>query len=166
MTGSGAPTPEPRGSIRPLGPGPLTLFLVVGLVCGWGLRRLPGLTPLVTWQQVVVLWFAAAVLAVVAWHTWRTVRDRRPLLEAHEGVNRLLLARACALVGALVAGGYAGHALSWLGSASPLVGERIGRSALASLAGVVIVVVALLLERTCRVDGGDAPDDSAEPSPG
>ena len=30
-------------------------------------------------------------------------------------MNRLVLARACALVGALVAAGYVGYAVSWLG---------------------------------------------------
>ena len=36
--------------------------------------------------------------------------------EPHRAVNRLVLGRAGALVGALVAGGYAGYAVSWIGS--------------------------------------------------
>ena len=35
--------------------------------------------------------------------------------EPHHAVNRLVLAKSCALAGALVAGGYLGYALSWLG---------------------------------------------------
>ena len=35
--------------------------------------------------------------------------------QPHQAVNRLVLAKACALAGALVAGGYLGYALSWVG---------------------------------------------------
>ena len=38
-----------------------------------------------------------------------------------------MLARACALVGALAAGGYAGYAVTWLGDASELADERLLR---------------------------------------
>ena len=62
-----------------------------------------------------------------------------------------MLARAGALVGALVAGGYAGYALSWIGDPAELAGQRILRSVVAVLAGVLMVVGALLLERACRV---------------
>ncbi|HRD62224.1 MAG TPA: DUF3180 family protein, partial [Nocardioides sp.] len=53
--------------------------------------------------------------------------------------------------GALVAGGYAGYALSWVGDPAELAGQRILRSAVAVLAGIAMVVFALLLERACRV---------------
>ena len=46
-------------------------------------------------------------------------------LEPHQAVNRLVLARACALVGALVAGGYVGYALSWVGVDAELAGQRV-----------------------------------------
>jgi high-affinity Fe2+/Pb2+ permease len=70
-------------------------------------------------------------------------------------VNRLVLARACALVGALVAGGYAGYALSWVGMDSDLASQRLWRSAVAAVAGVAIVVTSMLLERACRVRSDD-----------
>ena len=70
-------------------------------------------------------------------------------------MNRLVLARAGALVGALVAGGYAGYAVSWIGDPAELAGQRIIRSLVAVAAGVVIVVGALLLERACRVQKKD-----------
>jgi hypothetical protein len=66
-------------------------------------------------------------------------------------VNRLVLARACAFVGALVLGGYLGYALSWVGDEAELADERIWRSGAASLAGLLIVITALLLERACRI---------------
>ena len=73
-------------------------------------------------------------------------------------MNRLVLARASALVGALLAGGYAGYAVSWLGVDAALADQRIWRSLVAAAAGVGIVVTAVLLERACRVrsDGDDA----------
>jgi hypothetical protein len=71
-------------------------------------------------------------------------------------VNRLVLAKACAIAGAAVAGGYLGYALSWVGiDEQELAGERLLRSGLAGLAGVMIVVAALLLERACRVRRDD-----------
>jgi hypothetical protein len=70
-------------------------------------------------------------------------------------VNRLLLARSCALVGALVAGGYLGYAVSWVGVDSALAGQRGWRSVACGVAGVLIVVGALLLERACRVRSED-----------
>ena len=54
-------------------------------------------------------------------------------------------------MGALLAGGYAGYALSWVGIDSDLASQRMWRSVVAALAGVAIVVTAVLLERACRV---------------
>ena len=62
-----------------------------------------------------------------------------------------MLARACALVGALVAAGYAAYAVTWIGDASELAGQRVLRSAVAAAAGVAIVISSLLLERACRL---------------
>ena len=71
-------------------------------------------------------------------------------------MNRLVLARACAYVGALAAGVYFGYAVSWLGvSSSDLAGQRAFRSACAGVAGVLVVVGGLLLERACRVPPED-----------
>ncbi len=101
----------------------------------------------------------AAILAGVAWLTWRDVHRRRIPLEPYKAVNRLVLAKACALAGAFVAGGYLGYALSWLGdSDAPLEQQRLTQSALAGVAGVLIVAASLALERACRVRGGDDAD--------
>ncbi|MDP3892606.1 DUF3180 domain-containing protein [Nocardioides sp.] len=151
--------PEPQGRLQPVSPGALTMFVVVGLVGGWLVRpsaeRLSGTAPLVSWLQVLVLFFAAALLAASAWFTHRAVTHERPLLEPHWAVNRLVLARASALVGALVAGGYAGYAVSWLGLGAELAGLRVWRSLVAAAAGVTITIAALLLERACRIRSGD-----------
>lgn len=135
-------------------------WAIAGLVLGWLLHpaaeRLGRTAPVVSWAQPLALLLVAAILAYTAWSTRRLLRLRPDLLLPHQAVNRLVLARACALVGALVAGGYAGYALSWVGSAAELADERILRSLVAALGGGLIVAGALLLERTCRVDGPGA----------
>ena len=115
-----------------------------------------GTAPIVSWLQPLALLLVAGILAYTAYSTHRTVQDRPDLLEPHQAVNRLVLARACAFVGALVLGGYLGYALSWVGDDAELADERIWRAGAASFAGLLIVITALLLERACRVGSDDA----------
>ncbi len=148
--------PEPEGTLRPLSYAVVTAWAVAGLVLGWlwhpVAERLTGTTaPVISWFQPAALWLVAGVIGITWWQTYRAVQVRRERLEPHQAVNRLVLARAGALVGALVAGGYAGYALSWLGDPAELAGQRILRSVVAVLAGALMVVGALLLERACRV---------------
>ncbi len=155
------PDGEPSdGRLRPTTPASITAWAVVGLVGGWLLRplaeRAQGTAPIVSWLQPLALLFVAAILGATAWITWRTLHVRREYLEPHRAVNRLVLARACALVGALVGGGYAGYALSWLGVDTDLATQRVWRSAVGALGGVAITLTALLLERACRVRSGDS----------
>ena len=170
MTTSSSPTPpdgrdgpgdagdvgEPDGPrLGPVSPAALTAFGVVGLVGGWLLRRLGRalgvVVPPVSWTQVLLLVLVAAILAGTAWFTRRTIERARADLLAHQAVNRLVLARACALVGALLVGGYVGHAVSWLGSASYVAEERLTRSLVAAVAAGAVLAASLLLERACRV---------------
>jgi hypothetical protein len=160
--GDGPNGTEPEGRLRPTSPAVLTIWGVVGLVGGWLIhayadRRMTA-APIVTWAQPLALFLVAAILAFTARATWRTVHVRRERLAPHQAVNRLVLARACAYVGVLVAGGYLGYALSWIGVTSELAGQRAVRSLIAGLAGACVVVTALLLERACRVrKDDDAP---------
>ena len=153
---SADPSGEPPGGrLRPTSAGALTLWGVVGLIGGWLLHplaeRTRGTAPIVTWAQPLALVLVAAILGATAFLTWRTRHVHHQRLEPHQAVNRLVLARACALVGALVAGGYLGYALSWVGVDTELGSQRVWRSVLAGLAGIAIVVTSLLLERACRV---------------
>ena len=147
--------PEPEGTLRPLSYAVVTAWAVAGLVLGWlwhpVAERLSGTAPVISWAQPGALWLVAVAIGITWWQTYRAVQVRRERLEPHQAVNRLVLARAGALVGALVAGGYAGYALSWVGDPAELAGQRILRSAVAVLAGIAMVVFALLLERACRV---------------
>lgn len=147
---------EPSGGrLQPTSAAVLTAWGVAGLVGGWLLHPLSerwrDTAPIVTWAQPLALVLVAAILGATAYLTWRTVHVQHQRLEPHQAVNRLVLARACALVGALVAGGYLGYALSWLGNDAELASQRAVRSGVAGLAGVAIVVTAVLLERACRV---------------
>lgn len=146
---------EPSGSLRPTTPLTLVGWALVGLVLGWAVRpvwdRLDAVPPLVTAAQPLALLLLAAILAYVAWSTYRAVHVRRERLQSHQAVNRLVLARASALVGALVAGGYAGYALTWIREPAQRADGRLMGSAVAAGCALAATVAAVLLERACRV---------------
>ena len=156
------PSPQgqkPAGQMSPTRAGTLVVAGLVAMVGGWLLRpvteRLDGTAPVVTWLQVFVLFFVAGLVAVTAWVTWRSLQVRREWLEPHRAVNRLVMAKASALAGSLMTGGYAGYAVSWLGLEAELAGQRIARSLLAGLAGLLVTIAALVLERACRARFSD-----------
>ena len=141
-------------------PGAVTGFALVGLVLGWLLHplsvRVNGTAPTVGWLPVLALLFVAVVVGAVAWSTYRALHRRRERLEPHQAVNRLVLAKSCALAGALVAGGYFGYALSWVGlTDAELAQQRVEHALVGGAAGVLLVVGSLLLERACRVGRDD-----------
>lgn len=149
------------GSLRPTPVAVLAAWAVAGLAGGWLLHPVSdrlGSAPIVTWTQPVLLFLVVLIVAATAWSTWRAVHVRREQLDPGHAFNRLVLARACAYVGALAAGGYLGYALSWIGDAAELADQRLGRSLVAAAAGALVVVGSLLLERACRVRK-DTSDD-------
>jgi MFS family permease len=152
--------PRPTGHLSTTSPGSLVGFALLGLVGGWLLRpvgiRINGTAPTVGWLPVLVLLFVAVVVASVAWSTYRSIHRRHERLPPHQAVNRLVLAKACALTGALVAGGYFGFALSWLGlTEAELARQRMVRALVGGGSAVALVVGSLLLERACRVSRDD-----------
>jgi hypothetical protein len=155
------PSPDqPPGHLRSTEPGPLVVAGVIGLVVGWAVRplslRLGYAEPNVSLTAVGGLFFVAAIIGGTAYATRRTVRRNRFELEHHQAVNRLVLGKACALVGALALGGYLGYALAQLGVGDPASDTRLWHSLLAALAALAMTVAALLLELACRVPD---PDD-------
>ena len=150
---------DPDGSVRVTGPGPLVGFGVVGLVGGWAVRPLSlhfgYLEPSVPIAAIGALFFVAALVGGSAYLTRRVVRRDRSSLAHHAAVNRLVLGKACALVGALVAGGYLGYALAQLGVDEPAADARMWRSLVAGIGGLAICGAALLLELACRVPPAD-----------
>jgi hypothetical protein len=154
---------EPSGgNLRPTSAGSLVGWGGVGLVGGWLVHPVAdavrGTAPIVTWTQVLALGLMAALLGATAVRTWREVHVRRERLEPQRAVNRLVLARASALVGALVAGGYLGYAISWIGVDADLAAQRAWRSVAAAVGGVAMTITAVALERACRVRSD--PDES------
>ncbi|WP_110241034.1 DUF3180 domain-containing protein [Nocardioides gilvus] len=152
--------PEVSSShLTPLGAGPLVTGVAVGFVFGWLFRGAAdglGLAGPVSWIQAAGLWFLAVLLGGVAVVTARAVRRRDVTLDAQRMVNRLVLARAAALSGALLAGGYAGYALTWLDSHPDLVLARVGVGLVAAAGGVAVLVTGKWLERACRVPKDDS----------
>lgn len=148
------PGSEPAGTLRPLPPVVLVVWAAVGLVAGWALHvgydRWGRVPPMVAWTQPAALLLLAAILSYVAWVTHRAVQVRRQRLEPHQMVNRLVLARACALVAAFVGAGYLGYGLSWIGDPAHMAEARMWRSFAAAAACAVGVGAAVALERACR----------------
>ncbi len=155
---AGSPPDPPSGQIAATGPRPLVVAGVLGLVLGWGMRpltlQLGYAEPRVALLSVALLLFAAAIVGATALLTRRTVRRDRFALAHHQAVNRVALGKACALVGAFLAGGYLGYAVAQLGVADPGASTRLWHAGLAVLAATLLCLAALQLEQACRV-----PDD-------
>jgi len=145
----------PQGRIRPTGPGPLVIAGVVGLVLGWAVRplclRLGYAEPDISLLSIGLLFFAAAIIGGSAYLTRRTVQRDRFSLAHHQAVNRLVLGKACAVVGAFLTGCYLGYALAQLGVGDPSSVTRLWRSSVAGLGAAVVTSAALFLEHACRV---------------
>ena len=104
-----------------------------------------------------------ALVGGLAYNTHQRIQVRRERMEPSRAVGLLVLGKASALAGALVAGGYFAYALMFLArldAAAPR--DRVLRSAVAVLAGLALCGVGLLLERACRVPGGRSDDDEEE----
>ena len=154
------PDPPSGGRLGTTTAGSIVGCALVGLVLGWLVRPVSvwttGSAPTVGWLPGLTLLFVAVVMGSVAWSTYRLLHRRHQRLQPHHAVNRLVLAKACALAGSLVAGGYFGYAFSWLGlTEGALARERMVHAGLAGVAGALLVVGALLLERACRVGTDD-----------
>ncbi len=146
----------PTGSVGPTSLSVLAMVFVVAGVLGYAsvplFESVSTTAPRIEWPAVGALALIAAILLALAYSTYKTVHRDRARIAPHRAVNLLLLAKASALVGAVVAGGYLGFALNFVGRLDvELPRERAVRSLVAAVTGVVIVVSALLLERACRV---------------
>lgn len=146
--------PRP-GQLRPTPPAVLAAWGAVGIVVGWLGRplteRVFGVSPTVSWVPALLFAFVAAILAGTARNTSRAMKGRTERPEAHRMVNRFVLGRATALVGAVMTGVYLGYAVAWLGISAELGGQRITRSLVAAVAALAMTVAAVALERACRI---------------
>ena len=154
--------PEPAGTIGPTPVGVLLGSFVVGAVLGYALAVLSeefsstSSAPRVQWGGIVALFAVAVADAMLAWWTYQNLHRRRRRIDPQLGFSFLLLAKASAVMGAFLAGGYGGFGAHFLGSMdADLPRERVIRSAVAVGAGVTVVISALLLERACRIPRAD-----------
>ena len=157
--GDPAPPPPTEGRIRPTGPAPLVIIWLVGLVVGWSLRgqaiRRDAPAPGVSWLSIGTAFFVAAVVAGVAYLTWRTVQREHLRLSPQQGVARLVLGKAIARLGAFGVGAYLGVAISNLGVSGEQATDTIMRALLAALGAAAALASGLLLEHACRVPPED-----------
>lgn len=138
----------------------LVVAALFGGLAGWLLAvttaALDVVPPSIPWSAPVGLFLVAALVGAIAWTTHQQIQVRRQRMEPQRAVAFLVLGKASALGGALVAGGYLGYALSFVNrfeADGPR--ERVVRSLVALVGGVALCVAGLLLERACRVPFGE-----------
>jgi Protein of unknown function (DUF3180) len=146
----------PRGSVGPTRLRVLAALFGVGGVLGYAVVAvavsLNGVAPRLQWSSVIGLVVIVGLVGWFAYSTYRAVHRDRRHIDPHRAVNLLLLAKASALAGALMAGGYAGFAVPFLDQLDvALPRERVIRAACGVLGAVALVVAGMLLERACRV---------------
>ena len=134
----------------------LLVAALFGGLAGWLLAAttsaLDVVPPSIPWSAPVGLFGVAALVGAIAWSTHQQIQVRRARVEPQRAVAFLVLGKASALGGALVAGGYLGYALSFVGrfeADGPR--ERVVRSLVAMVGGAGLAVAGLLLERACKV---------------
>jgi hypothetical protein len=118
--------------------------------------------PQVPWTAPVGVLLIAGLVGVFAYTTHTRIQVRKERMDPQRAVAFLVLGKASALAGALIAGGYLGYALMFvtrMDADAPR--DRVIRSAIAVMAGVGLAVAGLLLERACRVPG-PGPEEKGE----
>lgn len=161
----------PQGSLTPTPRRALAVAAVFGGLAAWIVYTLAGaldlVPPQIPWSAPGGLLIAAVIVGIIAYSTQQRVQVRRERVDPQRAVSYLVLGKAAALAGALVAGGYLVYALLFvmrIESAAPR--DRVIRSVLATLIGLGLCAAGLLLERACRVprdsEGDSPPDDGAD----
>jgi len=147
----------------------LVVAAVFGGLAGWLVVVIANafdlIPPEVPWTAPIGLILVAALVGALAYATHQRIQVRREHIEPQRAVALLVLGKASALAGALVAGGYFGFALMFLtrlDASAPR--DRVIRSAVAIVAGVALCILGLLLERACKVP--TEPDEGADAGEG
>jgi H+/Cl- antiporter ClcA len=161
---------EPSGGSVNLTPfRALVVAAIFGGLGGWLLvvtaNAFDLIPPEVPWTAPIGLILVAALVGALAYATHQRIQVRHERVEPQRAVAFLVLGKASALAGAVVAGGYFGFALMFLtrlDAAAPR--DRVIRSAVAIVAGVLLCIMGLLLERACKVP--TEPDEDADAGEG
>ena len=132
---------------------------MVGALIGWTIVAVTGRdgVPIrVAWSGPITLLAAAAVLVCLAYVLHLRLQVNRLRIPDRQAVAWLALGKAGAVVGALMAGGYFGFAIRFVPDVqTDAPRERVIRSAVAIIGGIVIMLASLRVERACLVP----PDD-------
>jgi hypothetical protein len=152
------------GSIKITPPRALAVAALFGALAGWlvvaAANGFDLVAPQVPWTAPVGLFLITALVGVIAYSTFQRIHVRRQRIEPQRAVAFLVLGKASALAGALVAGGYLTYALMFitrLDAAAPR--DRVIKSAVAAVAGIALAIAGLLLERACRVPKSDDEEE-------
>ena len=130
--------------------------LIIGRLIPVVVVRLDGTVPRVSWAAALALLLGAGVVGGLAWSTWQSLHKKKQRMTSDHGVTMLALAKASAAVGALFVGVYAGFAVAFIDSTdSPLGKERVLHSVGAAVAGLLLMVAGLMLERALQVPGDE-----------
>lgn len=162
------PARNPAGrSINVTPPRALVVAVVIGGGSGWLIVLVAnalGLTPpLVPWTAPVGLILITALVGVLAYTTHQRIQVRGERVAPERAVSFLVLGKASALAGALVAGGYFTFALMFVARMDAVAPrDRVFRSGIAVVGGIALMIFGLLLERACKVPGIDADADPDE----
>ncbi|WP_156610968.1 DUF3180 domain-containing protein [Auraticoccus cholistanensis] len=148
----------------------LGVALVIGALLGYGVsaayRALDAAPPQVPWLSPATLLVLVAFVALLARSAHTRIQVRRERVEPSRAVVWLALGKAAAIGGAAVLGGYLAYGLSfWTRLEAESPRERLVVSLVAAVAGVLLTVAGLALERACRVPGDEDeenPEDDAE----
>lgn len=158
---------EPTGTVRPTTARDLLIAALVGVAGGLIVVRLgeliTGQPPTLPWTGPAVLIFLALLVGAIAWLAHRRLQVRREVVDPQQAVTWLFLGKASALTGALVSAGYLTFALQFIGSLdAELPRQRVITGSVATVAGVVLGVAGLFLERACRVPEPPEGDEKAD----
>ncbi len=150
-------------NVRRSSPLGVAALLGVAIIAGAMLRplaeRLGGTVPVPGWTAAMVLSLAAATVGLLAWNTWQSLHRRRQRMTSDHGMKMLATAKASIIVGGLFGGFYVGIAAAFLRSFAYDSGrDRVLQGGAAGLAGIALLVAALLLERALHLPGDDDED--------
>jgi H+/Cl- antiporter ClcA len=157
---------QPGGSVTLTPLRALVVAAMFGGLAGWLLvvaaNALDLTAPEVPWTAPIGLILVTALVGALAYSTHQRIQVRHERVEPNHAVAFLVLGKASALAGAVVAGGYLAYACAFvtrLDAAAPR--DRVIRSAVTVLAGAALCAVGLLLERACRVPREDGDDEES-----
>ncbi|MBD7951324.1 MULTISPECIES: DUF3180 domain-containing protein [Oerskovia] len=144
----------------------LLLVTVATTLIGWfvvvGLERRGTYLPHVPWIVDVALVALAAAVFWAGWAVRSYLKGRRPSLDPLRAARTLVLAKAAALTGSLLAGWYLAQVVAVLGDlAIEARRDRAIAAGVAALCAVVLAVVGLVVEKFCQV-----PPDDTDPANG